>query len=310
MTANIKVLVMDDSSIVRRMLSEQLSRQRGITVVGTAPDPYVARDKIIKLSPDVMTLDIEMPRMDGLTFLRKVMKHHPIPTIIVSSLAAHGSDTALACLEAGAVSVICKPGESYTVGEMASELAEHIRGAAKANLKVSRPTLTPTSAIQVPASAMIATTHRVIAIGASTGGTEAIRHVLQSMPRTIPGIIIVQHMPEGFTRAFADRLNGLCDIEVREAVDGDSVRPGLALIAPGNDHMKLVRDGARYIVRVTSGPTVCRHRPSVEVLFESTARYAGTNAMGVIMTGMGKDGAQGLLSMRNSGAVTLAEQES
>ncbi|MCH8344363.1 MAG: chemotaxis response regulator protein-glutamate methylesterase [Planctomycetes bacterium] len=309
MFSDVRVLIVDDSSIVRRALSQELAKQPGIEVIGTAPDPYIARDKIATARPDVITLDIEMPRMDGLTFLRKLMKYHPIPTIIVSSLTPKGCDTAIACLEAGAIDVICKPGESYTIGDMAQQLGEVIRAAARA--KISRPPDTDhrPPAKRVSGKAMIETTHKVIALGASTGGTEALRSVLCALPKQTPGIIMTQHMPEGFTTSFAERLNGLCEIEVREAADGDSVVPGLAILAPGNKHMRLARDGARYIVRVSDGPRVCRHRPSVEVLFETTARYAGRNAMGVIMTGMGNDGASGLVSMRKAGAVTVAQDE-
>lgn len=311
MNNNIKVLIVDDSSIVRRMLSDELSKQKGITVVGTAPDPFVARDKILSLHPDVITLDIEMPRMDGLSFLRRLMKHHPVPVIIVSSLTPKGCETALACMEAGAVDVLCKPGASYSVGDLANELGEIIRGAAGVKL---RPATAPaagavTKPVAAPARAMIQTTHKVIAIGSSTGGTEALREVLTGLPRECPGIIMTQHMPEGFTSSFAQRLNDLCEIDVREAKDGDWVSPGLALLAPGNKHMRLARDGARYLVRVCDGPRVCRHRPSVEVLFESTAQYAGANAMGIILTGMGDDGATALGSMRKAGAVTVAQDE-
>ena len=309
MPSHVRVLIVDDSSIVRRALKRELDLQPGIEVIGTAPDPYIARDKIVNLKPDVITLDIEMPRMDGLTFLRKLMKHYPIPTIIVSSLTPKGCETALACLEAGAVDVLSKPGESYTIGDMATELGTVIRAAAKAQIRK-----TPAPAGDKPprpqsGKSMIETTHKVIALGASTGGTEALRAVLCTLPKQTPGIVITQHMPAGFTTAFAERLDGLCAIEVREAADGDAVVPGLALLAPGDKHTRLARDGARYIVRVGGGPRVCRHRPSVEVLFESTAEYAGRNAMGVIMTGMGSDGARGLKSMRDAGAVTVAQDE-
>ena len=312
MASDIKVLIVDDSSIVRRVLSKELNAQSGIEVIGTAPDPYIARDKVVTLQPDVLTLDLEMPRMDGLTFLRKLMKYHPMPVIVVSSITPKGCDTALACLEAGAIDVICKPSESYSVGDMATQLARVIKAAATANIKkITESTTSGTFVPQIhrPTSAMIKTTHKVIALGSSTGGTEALRSVLTSLPKQTPGIIITQHMPEVFTKSFADRLNGLCEIEVREGADGDWVVPGLALIAPGNMHMRLTRDGARYIVRVCDGPTVCRHRPSVEVLFESTAQHAGSNAIGVIMTGMGKDGARALLTMRKAGAVTVAQDE-
>ena len=312
MASEVRVLIVDDSSIVRRMLSDELSKQPGITVVGSAPDPFVARDKILTLHPDVITLDIEMPRMDGLTFLRRLMKHHPLPVIIVSSLTAKGCETAMACMEAGAVDVLCKPGEAYSVGDLAAQLGDIIRGAAGAKVRppaARSPSLTPNSGPVGPRRSMIQTTHKVIAMGSSTGGTEALREILTSLPKQTPGIVMTQHMPEGFTASFAQRLDSLCEIEVREARDGDWVSPGLALLAPGNKHMRLSRDGARYLVRVCEGPRVCRHRPSVEVLFESTAQYAGANAMGIILTGMGDDGASGLLSMRRAGAVTVAQDE-
>jgi len=307
----VKVLIVDDSSIVRRMLSDELSKQPGIEVVGTAPDPFIARDKILSLHPDVITLDIEMPRMDGISFLRRLMKHHPIPVIIVSSLTPKGCETALACIEAGAVDVLCKPGASYSVGDLANELGEIIRGASGARLRPVTPTPAATAKPAAPLAsrAMIQTTNKVVAIGSSTGGTEALRAVLTALPAQSPGIIMTQHMPEGFTASFAERLNSLCEIEVREAKDGDYVSPGVALLAPGNKHMRLSRDGARYIVKVCDGPRVCRHRPSVEVLFESTAQHAGPNALGMILTGMGDDGATALGSMRKAGAVTIAQDE-
>ncbi len=299
-----KVLIVDDSSIVRRVLTEQLGRQPGIEVVGAAPDPFVARDMIVNLKPDVITLDIEMPRMDGLTFLRKLMQHHPVPVIVVSSLTTKGCDLAMACLEAGAIDVMCKPGAAYSIGDMSRELGDLIRGCPKV---LSRQVEKVEARAVTIAS--VRATHKVIAIGSSTGGTEALRAVLTRLPAETPGIVITQHMPGGFTKSFADRLNSLCNIEVREAVDGDAVVPGLALIAPGNLHMKLCRDGARYVVQVTDGPRVCRHKPSVEVLFESTAKAAGPNALGIIMTGMGDDGATALGSMRKAGAHTIAQDE-
>jgi len=307
----VSVLIVDDSSIVRQVLSRELSRQPGIVVVGTAPDPFVARDMILRLKPNVVTLDIEMPRMDGLTFLRKLMKYHPMPVIVVSSLAAKGREMAIACLEAGAIEVVSKPNESYSVGDVAVHLAEIIRGASLIHLRVPRsPLPARTSSARVPGSVALAeTTHKVVALGASTGGTEALRVVLQALPKQCPGIVMTQHMPEGFTAAFAQRLNSLCEIEVKEAEDRDWVVPGRALLAPGNRHLKLDRDGARYIVRVIDGPRVSRHRPSVDVLFESVARVAGKNAFAAIMTGMGSDGALGMLAMRNAGAVTVAQDE-
>lgn len=309
MSSEIGVLIVDDSSIVRQVLKKELEGQPGIRVLGTAPDPFVARDKIINLKPDVITLDIEMPRMDGLTFLRKLMKHHPIPTIIVSSLTAKGCDMAIACLEAGAIEVVCKPGESYTVGDLAQELGDIIRCSGKINLKPSPVKAPKKNLRKAYGKSLLETTRKVVAIGTSTGGTKALQSVLTELPKTAPGIIMVQHMPAGFTRSFADRLNELCEIEVREAETGDAVMPGLALLAPGDFHMQLALDGARYQVKISKGPRVRRHRPAVEVLFESTARYAGKNAMGVIMTGMGNDGAEGMLSMREAGAVTVAQDE-
>jgi len=240
------VLIIDDSSIVRRVLTRELSRVPGIKVLGSAPDPYIGRDMLLSLKPDVITLDIEMPRMDGLTFLRKIMKFHPVPTIIVSSLAKNGCDTAIACLESGAIGAVCKPGEAYSVGDLSEELAILIKGAK--NVRLRKP-IEHKGARPVVRSAMIETTNKVIAIGSSTGGTEALREVLTRIPKTSPGIVIVQHMPEGFTKSFSARLNTLCEIEVKEAEDGDRVMPGRALIAPGNKHMKLARSGAQYIVR-------------------------------------------------------------
>jgi len=312
MSDPIKVLIVDDSSVVRQALKNNLGAISGIEIVGVAPDPYVARDKIMALKPDVITLDIEMPRMDGLTFLRKLMKFHPVRTIIVSSLTQKGCDTAVACLEAGAFGVVAKPAEAYSVGDMAAELGRLIKDAAKHPLPEKNTSIrqTPSKKLVAPPSlSSIETTHKVIAIGTSTGGTEALRSVLSALPKQTPGIIMTQHMPEGFTASFAQRLNELCEIEVREAKDGDAVLTGLALLAPGNKHMRLARDGARYIVRVTDGPRVCRHKPSVEVLFESAAEHAGRNAMGIIMTGMGDDGATGLVSMRNAGSYTVAQDK-
>jgi two-component system chemotaxis response regulator CheB len=308
--ADVRVLIVDDSSIVRQALKKGLGKQAGIEVVGVAPDPFVARDKIMALKPDVITLDIEMPRMDGLTFLRKLMKFHPVRTIIVSSLTQKGCDTALECLEAGALGVVAKPAESYTIGDMSLELSRLVREIAKhpvvvkAGLATTKP-----SQISPSTLASIETTHKVIALGSSTGGTEALKNVLSVLPKQVPGILMTQHMPEGFTASFAKRLNECCAIEVLEAKDGDSVLPGRALLAPGNKHMRLARDGARYIVRISEGPRVCRHRPSVEVLFESVAKYAGRNAMGVIMTGMGSDGADGMKTMLDAGAFTVAQDK-
>ena len=305
----IRVLSIDDSAVVRNIFTKELDRDPEIEVVGTAPDPYIGRDKIVELKPDVVTLDIEMPRMDGITFLRKLMRHHPIPVIIVSSLTAKGGDLALEALDAGAVEVMCKPGAAYTVGDMSVELVDKIKAAAR--VKVSKHDNGSTQG-KVSSSARLAmtrTTNKVLVLGASTGGTQALQRVLTAMPANAPGIVIVQHMPEHFTRAFADRLNSICAIEVKEAADGDSVIPGRALIAPGNYHMLLRRSGARYYVQVKEGPRVNRHRPSVDVLFKSAAQYGGRNVVGAIMTGMGDDGARGLLEMKNAGAQTIAQDK-
>jgi two-component system chemotaxis response regulator CheB len=304
---SVRVLIVDDSAVVRKIFSSELARDPGIQVVGTAPDPYIARDKILELKPDVITLDIEMPRMDGITFLRRLMKHHPLPTIVVSSLTAQGGRVAMEALAAGAVDVMCKPGASYTVGDMAIDLIEKIKAAAC--VKVSKVATSESGDSAPKRLAMTRTTNKIVAIGASTGGTQALQEVLAGMPSNAPAIVIVQHMPESFTRAFADRLNGLCAIEVREAKDGDSVGPGLALIAPGNHHLMLNRSGANYFVQVKQGPRVNRFRPSVDVLFRSVARYAGANAVGAILTGMGGDGAAGMLEMKQSGAYTIAQDE-
>jgi two-component system, chemotaxis family, protein-glutamate methylesterase/glutaminase len=304
----IKTLIVDDSAIVRKILSEELSRYPDIEVVGTAPDPFVARDKILKLQPEVITLDIEMPRMDGLTFLKKLMKHYPLPVIIVSSLTPKGSKLALEAMEIGAVDVIAKPGGSYSVGDMSDMLAEKIRIASVANIS-RRFDYQADSEKPETIRALAETTHKVIAIGASTGGTEALKEVLTKMPPNSPGIVVVQHMPANFTTAFADRLNSLCQVTVKEAVDNDSVTPGTALIAPGNYHMLLRRSGARYYVEVKDGPRVHHQRPSVDILFKATAKYAGPNSIGVIMTGMGADGAEGLLEMKQAGAKTIAQDE-
>ena len=309
MAGKIKVLIVDDSAIVRKIFSEELSKYADIEVVGVAPDPYVARDKIVVLKPDVITLDIEMPRMDGLTFLRKLMKHYPIPTIIVSSLTPKGGKMTLEAFDIGAVEVIAKPGSSYSVGDMSAQLVEKIRAAARVKMVKRDGSAEVTVARIEPIRALTETTNKVIAIGASTGGTEALKAVLTRMPPNSPGIVVVQHMPANFTTAFAERLNGICQLTVKEAQDNDSVTTGTALIAPGNYHMILRRSGARYYVEVKTGPMVHHQRPAVDVLFKSTAKYAGANAIGVILTGMGADGAEGLLEMKNAGAGTIAQDE-
>ncbi|MCD4824359.1 MAG: chemotaxis response regulator protein-glutamate methylesterase [Phycisphaerae bacterium] len=305
----IKVLIVDDSAIVRQVLSTELSKARDIEVVGTAVDPYVARDKIVSLKPDVITLDIEMPRMDGLTFLAKLMKFHPMPVIVVSSLSAKGSETALRALEIGAVEVIGKPGGAYSVGEVAKDLTNKIRAAATVRCVKNKAPAKHREVAHHHAGAMLATTHKILAIGASTGGTEAIKEVLTRMPRNTPGTLLVQHMPEKFTASFAERLDSLCAMEVREARNNDAVVPGVALLAPGNFHMVLRRSGAKYFVEVKDGPRVHHQRPAVDVTFHSVARVAGTNSVGAVLTGMGADGAAGLLAMRQAGAHTLAQDE-
>lgn len=306
----IKVLIVDDSAVVRKVFREELSREEDIEVVGTAPDPYVARDKIVQLEPDVITLDIEMPRMDGLTFLKKLMKYFPVPVIIVSSLTKKSGGLAMEALSIGALEVISKPSSSYSVGEMSLQLIDKIRAVAGISM-ARRVESTPikSSATRVDSKALSRTTHKIIAIGASTGGTEALRVVLTGMPPNAPGILVVQHMPAHFTTSFAERLNDLSAITVKEAKDGDSLGNGLALIAPGNYHMVLKRSGANYYVQVKKGPLVHHQRPAVDVLFHSVATYAGSNAVGALLTGMGSDGAQGLLKMKAAGARTLAQDE-
>ncbi|HEY3489971.1 MAG TPA: chemotaxis response regulator protein-glutamate methylesterase [Candidatus Deferrimicrobiaceae bacterium] len=307
--AKIKVLVVDDSAIVRKVFSEELGRHPDIEVVGTAPDPFVARDKILQLEPDVITLDVEMPRMDGITFLKKLMKYKPMPVIIVSSLTQAGSAMALEALESGAIDVIAKPGSSYSVGELSEQLADKIRGAAMARRGLRIPVAPVASAEPSGGYRLIDTTDKVIALGASTGGTEAIKSVLTQLDAAMPGIVIVQHMPAQFTKAFAQRLDGICRMEVKEAEDNDLVRTGRVLIAPGNFHMVLARSGAKYYVRIKTGPLVCHQRPAVDVLFHSVAEVAGKNALGVILTGMGRDGAEGMKHMADAGAVNIAQDE-
>jgi two-component system chemotaxis response regulator CheB len=304
----IRVLIVDDSAIVRRLLSEVLASEPDLEVVGTAPDPYVARDKIISLRPDVLTLDIEMPRMDGLTFLKKLMQFYPLPVIVISSLAQSSSQTALEALQCGAVEVLGKPGGPYSVGELKQDLPQKVRAAASARIGQAKPQW-PAPAPAEPLALAGASSSTVIAIGASTGGTEAIREVLMGLPANMPGMLIVQHIPAVFSLAFANRLDDLCRVRVKEAVDGDRVTAGLALIAPGNFHMTLRRTGGEYFVSVQDGPRVCYQRPSVDVLFESVAQVAKGEAIGVILTGMGSDGAQGLLKMKRAGARTVAQDE-
>ncbi|HHW25722.1 MAG TPA: chemotaxis response regulator protein-glutamate methylesterase [Firmicutes bacterium] len=331
----IKVLVVDDSAIIRKILSEELSRHPHIRVVGTAPDPYVARDKIEALQPDVVTLELEFPRMDGLTFLRRIMRCHPLPVIVVSSLTPRGSDLAMEALEAGAVDVICKPDSSCGVGDFALLLSKKTEAASRAVVKnlprtdgpLRHP---PDSSVQnkplqvtpqmacndgaetqgrAPSYALGRTTEKIVAIGASTGGTEAIRQVLAKYPADAPGTLIVQHMPEAFMPSLAARLDRECQAHVQVAEDGDTVEPGVVLLAPGNRHMVLRRDGASYRVKIKDGPMVFFQRPSVEVLFDSVAQHAGKNSIGVILTGMGVDGATGIRAMFDAGAETIAQDE-
>jgi two-component system chemotaxis response regulator CheB len=300
-----RVLIVDDSAIVRRVLTQNLASQPGIQVVGSAPDPYVARDMIVSLQPQVLTVDVEMPRMDGITFLRKLMQYRPMPVIILSSLTPEGGQMAMEALASGALDVMCKPGEAYSVGDVCRMLAEQIRSAA--HVDVSR--LRPSAGHASTRLSLARTTHKILAIGASTGGVQALTTVLSAFPANAPGTVVVQHMPPRFTASMAERLNNQCAVEVREARDGDHVIPGRVLIAPGGFHMMLRRSGATYAVTLGSGEYVCRQRPSVEVLFQSVARYAGANAVGAILTGMGDDGANGLLEMRRCGAHTLAQDE-
>lgn len=310
----IKVLIVDDSAVIRSLLQHFISSEPDMEVVGTAPDPYVARQLLVDLKPDVMTLDIEMPRMDGVTFLEKVMQHFPIRTVIVSSLSTKGSQLSLRALEAGAIDVIEKPAIDVKKGmdELRSQLVQRLRIAAKAHLvprlKIKPPTATPNS-ISSSRTALEKTTHQILAIAASTGGTEALKAVLTEMPHDIPGTVIVQHMPPVFTAQFARTLSTVCRFEVREAKDGDRVLPGLALLAPGNFHMELHRSGAYYYVKLNQEAPEHSVRPAADVLFRSVAKYAGANAVGLVLTGMGKDGAAGLLAMKNAGATTYCQDE-
>jgi len=312
----IHVLIVDDSALVRRTLSDVLASDPDIEVMATASDPFAAAEKIKEQMPDVITLDIEMPKMDGLTFLQKLMAQHPIPVVVCSSLAEEGAQSTLKALEYGAVDIITKPrlGSRQFLEDSQQTLCEAVKAAAQARLRPHRtravePKLTADLVLSRATGAMIETTEKIVAIGASTGGTEALRVLLEALPADAPGMVIVQHMPEMFTRAFARRLDSLCQVSVKEAESNDSVLRGRALIAPGNHHMLLQRSGARYYVDIKDGPLVSRHRPSVDVLFRSAARYAGQNAVGVIMTGMGDDGANGLREMKEAGAVTIAQDE-
>jgi two-component system chemotaxis response regulator CheB len=315
----IKVLIVDDSASVRQALKEILESDPQIEVMAVAPDPYIAVERIRQEVPDVITLDIEMPRMDGLTFLERIMSQHPIPVVICSTLAATGSDSALAALEKGAVEIITKPrlGAREFFEESRIRICDVVKSAARARVARARchplavdPKLTADAVLPKPTSnALIQTTEKVVVAGASTGGTEALRELLEAMPLDAPGLVIVQHMPQEFTARFAQRLNQTCRIAVKEARDNDSVIRGQALIAPGNKHLLLKRSGARYFVELRDGPLVSRHRPSVDVLFRSAARYGGRNVVGVVMTGMGDDGAKGMLEMKQAGAFNIAQDE-
>jgi len=313
----IKVMLVDDSAIVRQTLSEVLNSDPEIEVVEACPDPFFAAKKLRHFRPDVMILDVEMPRMDGITFLQKIMSQNPIPVIICSTLVQKTSDTTLKALEYGAVEIIEKPsvGTKKFFEESRVQLTDSVKAAAQVDLKhltlcTKQVGLKLTAdAVLSSGSAMSQTTEKVIVIGASTGGTQAITSVLEAMPQDAPGIVVVQHMPEGFTSSFAKRLNSLCRINVKEAEDGDSILRGHALIAPGNFHTILKRSGARYYVEVKDGPLVSRHRPSVDVLFRSTARYAGRNAVAAILTGMGDDGAAGMKEMHDAGSLTIAQDK-
>jgi two-component system, chemotaxis family, protein-glutamate methylesterase/glutaminase len=313
----IRVMIVDDSATVRQVLSGVLASAPDIEVIATAPDPLFALDKMQKDWPDVVVLDVEMPRMDGITFLRKLMAEHPTPVVICSTLTEKGAETTMQAMSAGAVGIVAKPkiGLKQFFLDSGDDLVTQVRAAARARVRrvvgvaPPPPRLGMEAIPMAPATAMSVTTDKVVAVGASTGGTQALEVLLTALPRVTPGIVIVQHMPEKFTAAFAERLNGLCALEVVEAKNGDRVIPGRAIIAPGGRHMMLRRSGAQYQVEVVDGPPVNRHRPSVDVLFRSVARCAGKNALGIIMTGMGDDGARGMKEMRDAGASTLAQDE-
>ncbi|MES2604908.1 MAG: chemotaxis response regulator protein-glutamate methylesterase [Pseudomonadota bacterium] len=329
----IKVLIIDDSAVVRKLLTQILSADRGIEVVGTAHDAYMAREKIKLLKPDVLTLDVEMPKMDGLTFLSNLMRLHPLPVVMISTLTEKGAEITLNALDLGAVDFVSKPKIDFTntIADYAEEVIMKVKNAARARVRArtgtvcdaaqaaSKPRMmrTGTDAKYVIDDVMpsaiarphFRTTDKIIAIGASTGGTEAIREVLQQFPSNIPGIVIAQHIPVSFSKAFADRVNSHCEIKVSEARDGDLVMPGHAFIAPGDRHLMVVRDGARWRCKLSDEVPVNRHKPSVDVLFRSVSQAAGPNALGVILTGMGRDGAQGLKDMQDAGAFTMAQDE-
>ncbi len=309
--SKIRVLVVDDSDIARYVLTTILDGDDELEVVGTAPDPYVARDKILELKPHVITLDIKMPRMDGVTFLKKLMKYHPVPVVMVSSYTQKDAEATITALELGAIDVVAKPVmDSYNLKEISAELIDKVKSASRVSVRStgngsrrSKPAKRISRAVSPPAQA------KVIAIGASIGGTKAVREVLTCMPENAPGILVTQHMPKSYTKVFAQWLDQLCAISVKEAENGDLVVPGGCLIAPGDNHMLLRSGAGKYFVEIKDGPLVCHHKPSIEALFNSVAKAAGPNAVGVIMTGMGNDGAQGLNNMKKKGALTIAQDK-
>jgi two-component system, chemotaxis family, protein-glutamate methylesterase/glutaminase len=319
--SKIRVLVIDDSALVRQMLTEILNSDRSIEVIGTAPDPFIAREKIKRLNPDVLTLDVEMPGMDGITFLRNVMRLRPMPVVMVSSLTERGAEVTLQALEIGAIDFVSKPkvDVAHTLEQYSEEIIEKVKIAARAKIKAREIIDAPSIKVEPKLSAdavlgsrktqHFKTTERIIALGASTGGTEAIKEILMRMPVDAPGMVVTQHMPEAFTASFAQRLDSLSPMTVLEAKDGSQILPGHALIAPGNHHVLVTRNGARYVCQLNDGPPVNRHRPSVDVLFRSVADNVGPNAVGVILTGMGDDGAQGMKEMHDAGIPTLAQDE-
>lgn len=303
-----RVFVVDDSAVVRRVLSLALDKHPGIQVIGSAPDPIAARDAIVSERPHVLILDLEMPRMDGIEFLKRIMTHFPMPVIIVSSLTPAGSDLAMQALELGAVDVLCKPGHAYTIGSLADDLHARILAVAGRRLPTVRSRPATAQALSLT-TGLSTTTNAIIAIGASTGGTEALATVIRALPATSPGIVVVQHMPPGFTKSFADRLNRDSALQVSEAIDGDRITPGRCLIAPGDRHLVVERRGATYFAKLDDGPRVGLHKPAVNVLFDSLIKAAGNNTIAAILTGMGKDGASGITALRQAGAHTIGQNE-
>ncbi|MEN0057854.1 MAG: chemotaxis response regulator protein-glutamate methylesterase [Bdellovibrio sp.] len=312
MAQKIRVLIVDDSAVIRKLLEKIFSSSSEIEVVGTASDPYIARDKLVALKPDVMTLDVEMPRMDGISFLEKVMQHFPTRTVIFSSLAKTGSETYLRALEAGAIEILEKPSidVSQSLESLSQTIIEKVKVVARARINPIKKLAMPSSPVaKINPTSLARTTHQLIAVASSTGGTEALKVFLSGMPADIPGTLVVQHMPPGFTKSFAENLNNMFPFEVKEAAEGDQVVPGRVLIAPGNYHMEITRSGAFYYVKLHQGPALHSVRPAADYLMKSVAKYVGKNALGVVLTGMGKDGAEGLLEMKNAGAYTVAQNE-